>query len=658
MKKAHPKVGKPLVRALIGAGVVLLLATLMLVRFQPLEGLEEKLLDYRFKLRGKLAPPEDVVIAAIDEKSLLSLGRFPWSRDKLARIIDNLSQNEAEIIMVDIILSETEKNDKALAAAIRRAGNVILPVSFDFERKTGAPLDELYLPSAYFVENPGALLQYPPVSAGEALVPVPVVAREAMGFGHVNVFPDNDGTIRQNTAAIEYKGYLYPSIDIHTAAAYLGVPPEGFALKWTRAVMLGKRQIPVDGFGRALIHYYGPQYTFKHISLADVYDGTVEPELVQGRVVLIGATAMGLYDLRVTPFSPTLPGIEMHANFIASILDGRFLKRVSGGTDLVVLFAAGGLFLLLISSRKATGAAIVTALALSAVLGAGYLLFVRQGLWLNVTYPVAAVFLIFIGISAYNYAAEERFARRIKAMFSSYVTERVVDELIRNPEMAKLGGERREVTVLFSDVSGFTSFSEKHPPEEVVAILNEYLAAMTEVIFRWEGTLDKFIGDAILTFWNAPMKQDNHAELAVRCALNMVDRLAELQRKWLDEGKDTFDMGIGINTGEVLVGNIGADGKKMDYTVIGDHVNLGSRVESLTRKYKTHILITEFTFEKVRDSIASNSIGHVRTRGIEKVIVKGKEKPVALYEMVSIEPGLESVIVEMTEGKTVRFETK
>src|SRR3989338_1825912 len=186
-------------------------------------------------------------------------------------------------------------------------------------------------------------------------------------------------------------------------------------------------------------------------------------------------------------------------------------------------------------------------------------------------------------------------------MFSSYVTEKIVNELIKNPDMAKLGGERREITVLFSDVMGFTSFSEKHVPEDVVAILNEYLGEMTDIVLRWDGTLDKFIGDAILAFWGAPMRQENHAELAIKCALNMTNRLKDLQKKWQAEGKAMLDCGIGINTGEVIVGNIGAEGKKMDYTVIGDHVNLGSRVESLTKRYDIHILITEFTMERIKD---------------------------------------------------------
>ena len=277
---------------------------------------------------------------------------------------------------------------------------------------------------------------------------------------------------------------------------------------------------------------------------------------------------------------------------------------------------------------------------------------------MNVTYASLNTLIIFISITAYNYAVEEKHAKRMKAMFSSYVTERVVNELIKNPEMAKLGGSRREITVLFSDVRGFTSFSEKHSPEEVVTILNEYLGEMTDIVFKWEGTLDKFIGDAILAFWNAPMPQENHAELAVKCALNMVTRLKELHAKWEAAGKPSLDCGIGINTGEVIVGNIGAEGKKMDYTVIGDHVNLGSRVEGLTRKYNVHILMTEFTMHKIKDSIEMGSLWRAEVTGIEKVAVKGKEHPVSIYEVKGLEQGAESRFTEITEDKVVVLKEK
>ncbi len=644
---------------LIGLSITLLITALMLLKLSPLETLEEKLLDYRFQIRGTIKPPETVVIAAIDEKSIEKLGRWPWSRDKIARLVNKLNDAGAEIIVFDIILSEKEKNDPLLGRAINDAGNVILPVVFDFERGSVMPENEMLLNSAFAsVQNPDMFNKYNPIMAKSVLIPVPEIIQNVMGLGHINMFPDSDGTLRWESLIIGYKGYLYPSITLQAAAFYLGIPHEKIVIKAAEGIQLGKRFIPTDRWGRSLIHYYGSNQTFKHISISDILEDNFKPDALLGKIVLIGATAVGIYDLRVTPFSPAMPGVEKHANVISSILEKRFIRCFSQSTNLIVLLLSGCLLSILIPKFKAAGASAITAIFLMLVLLSGYYLFAKNGLWMNIAYPSINILFIFISVTAYNYAVEERHARKIRAMFSSYVTERVVNELIKNPSMAKLGGERREITVLFSDVRGFTSLSERHSPEEVVSILNEYLGEMTDIVFKWEGTLDKFIGDAILAFWGAPMKQENHAELAVKCALNMVKRLEELQQKWQAEGKPVLDCGIGINTGEVLVGNIGAEGKKMDYTVIGDHVNLGSRVEGLTRKYNVHILITEFTMNKIKDLITSGKLWRTEVTGLEKVVVKGKEQPVAIYEVKGLEQGAESRVKEVEEEKVVTMKEK
>ena len=224
--------------------------------------------------------------------------------------------------------------------------------------------------------------------------------------------------------------------------------------------------------------------------------------------------------------------------------------------------------------------------------------------------------------------------------------------------MAQLGGQKREITVLFSDVAGFTTYSENHQPEEVVAILNEYLGAMTDVVLKWEGILDKFIGDAIVVFWGAPLKQEDHAERAVRCALEMQERLEQLRLKWAAEGRAPLSAGIGLNSGEAIVGNIGAEGKKMDYTVIGDHVNLGARVEGLTRRYDAKILMTEYTLEKLRPAIATGHFRGVSILGQERVIVKGKETPVGIFSVNPLHPEAATVIVECDPDKVVKLTEK
>ncbi len=642
---------KAQVNLFLGFLITAFIAVLMFVEFSVVESLEEKLYDYRFKIRGVVKPSENIVIAAIDEKSLGRLGRWPWGRDKQAELVEKLNEEGAEIIVFDILPFEQEKNDPVLGQAIRQAGNVIIPIVFEFDRASSLPKSEYLTKSAFVsIVHPERFQQYSPITTERVLVPVPEILQETMALGHINMFPDHDGTLRWEAMAVGCQGFLFPSIDLQASAIYLGIPWKRVILNATEEIKLGdKRTIPTDRYGRSLIYYYGPWQTFKYLSISDILEGRIKPGELRGKIVLIGATAAGIYDLRVTPFSEVMPGVEKHASVISAIIENRFLKKVSFPMDLILLLVSGFLFSFIVTRFKSMGATFTAGLFLAFILGLDYFLFVHQGLWVRVAYPSINILLVFISAMTYNYAFEERAARKIRAMFSNYATERVVNELIANPEMARLGGERREMTVLFSDVVGFTSFSEKHTPEEVVAILNEYLGAMTDVIFRWDGTLDKFVGDEIVAFWGAPMRQENHAELATRCALHMVKRLEELQQKWQAEGKPLLDAGIGLNTGEVVVGNVGAEGKKMDYTVIGDHVNLGARVESLTRRFQAHLLITEFTLEKIRGPVRAHSIGHLSLKGKERVQVKGKEKMVGIYEVHSLEHGSDSEILDLTK---------
>ena len=643
----------------IGSSITILITGLMLLNLSPINALEDRLLDYRFKIRGAVKPPKDIIIAAIDEKSIDMLGRWPWDRDIMADVLKKLKGLGVRIIVFDIIFSEAEKNDTLFSKAMTDAGNVILPVFFEFDSESDIPDEEFISDSSFVnVKNSDKFNQYNPIGAKKITTPVSELGKSAIALGYVNTFPDDDGILRWEPLVIEYNGYLYPSITLQSAVKYLKIPNKMVILEATEGIRLGETYIPTDRFGRTLINYYGTDQTFSYFSISDILDGNIKPEDFHDKIVLIGATAVGIYDLRVTPFTAAMPGVEKHANVIASIIEKKFIKSAPKLINITILLLSGLLLSLLIVRFKAFGGSAITISFLFFISLLGYYLFEQKGIWINITYPILNIFFVFISVTIYNYVAEERYAKRIRAMFSSYVTEKIVNELIKNPDMAKLGGERREITVLFSDVMGFTSFSEKHAPEEVVAILNEYLGEMTDIVLKWEGTLDKFIGDAILTFWNAPMRQENHAELAIKCALNMVGRLKELQKKWQAEGKPILDCGIGINTGEVIVGNIGAERKKMDYTVIGDHVNLGSRVESLTRKYNTHILITEFTLSKIKDLLADETIWKTEVTGLEKVIVKGKERPVGIYRVESLGHGVKSRVVEYQEGKVVKMEEK
>lgn len=618
----------------LGISITLIFCALKAVRVLPLERLDTVFYDIRYRLRGKAYQPQNIVIVGIDDRSIEKVGRWPWDRSKLASLIDSLRNMGAKVIMLDIILSEASKTDGLLARSIKRANNIILPIVFDFKgdiRRVGNNvLEEQAIP---FVRKADRFRIFPPLSAKSALLPLDEFSKAARALGHINMFADEDGVLRREVLAIEFGGEFYPSIALQVVRVYLGLPIESLIIEATEGIHLGEIFVPTDFWGRIPIFYYGPQGTFPHLSASDVMDGKVEENKIRGKIVIVGGTAAGLYDLRVTPPSPQMAGAEKHANVIASLLNKDFIKQAPNYANILVIIFSGSLFAFLISRLKAVPGLIAALSFVVSMFLINYNLFFLQKISYDFAYSASNVLFIYFLITAYRYATEERYARKIRAIFSSYVTEKLVNELIKNPHLVRLGGERREVTVLFSDIMGFTSFSEQHSPEEVVAMLNEYLGEMTQIILSWDGTLDKFVGDEIVAFWGAPVKQENHAELAVKCAVDMCKKLKELQKKWSSEGKPVLDAGIGLNTGEVLVGNIGAEGKKMDYTVIGDHVNLGARVEKLTRNYNAHILITEFTLDKIKSLLERGDLSGFTVRRVDVVKVKGKEKPVEIYEI-------------------------
>jgi len=650
---------KIIIPIVIGIAVSILFSFFAIIKLLPLEHLELLIYDTRYKVRGKTTPPPEIAIAAIDDRSLEKLGRWPWDRSRVAQLIDRLKSMGARVIMMDIIFSEPSAGDDVLARSIANAGNVILPVVFDFKgKKTKITEDVLYDNAFPIIRNSDYFKIFPPISARGILIPVKELMDASKKVGFINMIPDRDGVLRWEIMAVEFVGELFPSIDLQTARMYLGLPIEAMTLRATQGVQLGENLIPTDFWGRILVHYYGPEGTFPYISVVDILEEKVKPSDIKDKIILVGATAVGIYDLRVTPTSAAMPGIEKHASVIASILKKDFIYKITNLTNIIIILLTGILFAILIVRLKAVYGAISAFVFIAVLSLVAYYFFFWKNIWITLSYSTSNILVIYFIITAYRYATEERYAKRIRGMFSSYVTEKVVNELIKNPNLAKLGGERKEITVFFSDIRGFTTFSEKHGPEEVVKILNEYLGEMTNIIFKWDGTLDKFVGDEIVAFWNAPIPQENHAELAVKCALHMVRRLKELQEKWVSEGKTPLDAGYGINTGEAIVGNIGAEGKKMDYTVIGDNVNLGARVEGLTRKYNANIIITESTFEKIRDKIKDGTIWHVRVRGLDKVAVKGKSKPVEIYEVTELGKDQPSEIIELEEKEVVTFTEK
>lgn len=626
------------------------------------EYLETLLVDYRFKIRNVFSPPavpENILIVTIDEQSLSEYGRWPWDRMLQAELIEKVFAGKPMAVGLDIFYPERETPDadQALANVFAKYKDRLV-VALGFEVIPGKTF-EGELPEVLYdmaigkVESQKYMM---PISASRSLLPHEPLGGSAR-YGHVYSIPDMDGRLRLESTFIQYGSEFLPSLGLHVATLAKGLGPADLSILGGIGIGLGDTVIPTDEFGRLQINYFGKEGSIRHISAAAVLSDALDRNLFKDKIVFIGTSAIATYDMKTTPFSANMPGVEKNATVVANILSRNFIRPIPLVIDLLVVLITG-ILITIFCNRLRAAYAILLFLSLTVASFVAGEAFFMHGYRMHLVYPIANIILGGMFIIGHRYFGEEKKARDIRKMFSSYVTERVVNELIKNPAMAQMGGDRREVTVLFSDIRGFTTFSEEHTPEHVVALLNEYLRAMTEIVFRWEGTLDKFIGDAIFAFWGAPLPQDNHPELAVRCALNMMTALAELQQKWESEGKARLDIGIGINTGEVLVGNIGSEGKKMEYTAIGDTVNLCSRIESLTKKYHAHILISEHTLERIRDPLVNNSFGHLSVTGQQKVAVKGKERAVKLYAVDSLAEGSPSFILEVEDEDVVKMHEK
>ncbi len=633
------------------------------------EHIESKTLDIRLHLRNlieKQPSTKEIAIVAIDEKSIAEIGRWPWSRAVQGELVSKISSGRPKAIGIDIMYSEPEsaKADNKLAAAIKKAGNVVQATAFLTEDTEKSQDETLTAPdflwdSAFMEVNsvPGIDWKRWAVKPEKVNPPIDVIAKAAT-LGHVTNMPDMDGVLRWDIMYVNYGDDCYPSLPLQVARIARSLPMKETLLYGGSGIQFGTSFIKTDISGRVIINYRGKEKSFEHISAGDILKGRVRPALLKDRIILVGTSALATFDQKVTPFSANFPGVEKNATVIHNILNNDFITKSPGLAELAVILITGLILVFFLPRLKATpGVLLGFGLIASYFFLTCYLL-IQHDIWLNFATPTANLIVLVAVGTVFKLLTEERQSRQIRAMFSSYVTERLVNEMIKNPEMARLGGEKREITVLFSDVQGFTTYSENHKPEEVVAILNEYLGEMTRIVLKWEGILDKFIGDAIVVFWGAPMKQEDHAERAVRCALEMQRRLAELKLTWEADGREPLYSGIGINTGEAIVGNIGAEGQKMDYTVIGDHVNLGARVEGLTRRYDVPILITEYTVDALRPGIADGSLPGLDITGLERVIVKGKDNPVGVFSIQQLRFDEKSVITECDPDKITRLTEK
>jgi adenylate cyclase len=533
---------------------------------------------------------DEIVIVAIDDYSFQELGMYSsWSRDYFAQVIDNLNQSEVIGIDVTFDLETDAENDSKLANSVKNATVVLAMLYGDFSFQDDG---ELY---------------------GQSMLkpnPVLGVEDEDYATGFVNIYTDSDGVTRDFDPRISgIEDHNHFSVVI-VERYYNGVQPN------------------VED-SRMLINFFAEPGGYEYISFYDVYNGSVPPSYFEGKIVLIGVTSPLEHDDYIVPISAqAMPGVEIHANLVQSILTQDYLVYQDDVTAAGIVILFGLLAGLLLFKFKMHIATVLIAVIAVAYIFLSIFMY-GSGLILNVLFPLITLVIVYIAIVVIYYRTEVRSRKWITSVFGKYVSPVVIENLIKNPDKLNLGGEKRNITIFFSDIRGFTPISEKLKPEELVHLLNEYLTEMTSIILKNEGLVDKYMGDAIMAFWGAPLDQPDHAELACESSLEMMDKLKELKKKWEKEGIPSFDIGIGLNSGDAIVGNMGSS-SRFDYTAMGDSVNLASRLENLNKTYGTNIIISENTYKLVKDKY--------KTRKIDVVKVKGKTKPIAIYELLSKRP--------------------
>ncbi len=477
--------------------------------------------------------------------------------------------------------------------------------------------------------------------------PLPPIEKPATAFGFFNTLPDGDGVIRHAALSLQTHGRYFPSLDAMLVAIALGVAPGRIIPVVTTDQVNGgdldyfdfdgKLDVPTDARGLMQINYYGGDGTFENVSIADIIDGSEKVNL-KDKVVLVGATAQGTFDQRVTPFNKITAGIETHANAVETMLSRNFLRRdvVVQACEVLFLFGLALVLAFLFAKVKVTLALPLVGIASLLLWGLSTALF-RAGWDVFAALPLLEVGSMFVLVTVYRYATEERDKRQLRKAFELYLNPDVMNEMLEQPENLQLGGKELELSVMFSDIRGFTTISEKLSPQALVHLLNEYLSPMTDIVFAKRGTLDKYIGDAVMAFFGAPIQTPLHAANACDAALEMMVSLERLRERWRIEDPDipNVDIGIGINSGPMVVGNMGSQ-QRFNYTVMGDNVNLASRLEGLNKEYGTHILVSEPTLQAARKGLKDESA--YTARELDSVRVKGKKEPVRLFELIARQP--------------------
>lgn len=632
-----------------------------------------KMFDLNFQARGPVAGKRDVVIVAIDQKSQDVYGRWPWTRTVIAGVIDRIARGGPKAVGLDIVFSYPEERpdfilagqllakapaagplrdaledalenanaDQRLAVSIKKAGNVV-PGYFFFTDPAEVKDLKMDVEADYRIikRSRFGAIKYPEsgkkeftlVSAAGVKPNIKPITDSAAATGYFNMMPDADGTLRKITNVIQFNGKYFPSLSLQLLGLHYGAAPKViFSDAGVEGFEVGKAFISSDETGGSYVNYYGGDAEFPVVSIADLMGHGYDPpealeKLFKDKIVLVGATAIGIYDMRVTPFG-IQPGLMVHANFIQSILDGRGLNRANWFLifDALSIAVLGIALTLAMRRLKVFGGLLLASILMAVYVLFQRYMFVEKNTLLDILYPLITIIMVYGGIAFYKYFLEAKEKRYVKEAFGHYLSPAVIGKIMEDPGKLKLGGETRTLTASFSDIKGFSTISEGLTPDALVVLLNEYLTEMTDIVMENQGTLDKYIGDAIVAFYGAPLNYDNHAELACRAALLCQKRLKVLREKWKGEGRPQVEARLGINTGPMLVGNMGSH-QRFDYTVIGDEVNLAARLEGINKQYGTYICISENTFNAIGDAFT--------VRELDLIRVVGRSTPVRIYELV------------------------
>ena len=652
------------IKALSAIALALLLSWAYLVMPQAFFSFDKRLRDFMFVARGELPKSDNVVIVDIDEKSLKEYGQWPWQRDVFAKLLYSLNDAKVGIIGLDIVFAEYDRSsphrfakkfpqaknlpnyDEILAYALTQTPTVGGYI-FTFEKTDEK--DTPMIPAIFIQKGMGknsTVLE--PLGV---VLNIPILQENFYSCGFFNNTPDEGGMIRSVPLVMNYDGMIFPSLALEMIRIYSGAKKVEVIgdEAGVSNIMFGDFNIPTDKVGRLVVNFRGPGKHFKYISAVDVINGDYKPKELEGKFVLIGTSAVGLFDLRSIPYDSAIAGVEVHANAIDNILSGDFLYQPSDIVvyDLMVIWFISLFFLLLFSYISSW---FIVPIAIAILYGmfelAFYMLF-NEGIVFNLLFPFVAYVLILIISVGIDYITASKQKEEAKRMLGKKVSPAVMEFLLEHSSDDLVASREVEASIFFSDIRGFTSISEKiGSPDKLIHMLNAYMTPMVDNIVSHKGTIDKFIGDAVMAYWNAPVPIENHADLAVTSAIQQIDMLVDVNKKITPLYDVTIEIGIGIHTGIVTAGDMGSEGRS-DYTIIGDNVNLASRLEGLTKQYAAQVLISKATYDLLK--------GEYTIRPIDLVEVKGKHEAVEIFEVICSNKEISDSELRFYEDATAYF---